>query len=555
MNLDELLAFKPKKVELHETEDDLVENAPALKRVRKETTPSAPNEENGLTDEEKLKLLQTVAEDEDLGEALDSGGVKRMLLNFEKKVLRNQEMRIKFPDLPEKFMESEIELNEEVQKLHVIATVPEHYAILSELNVVETLVGLLSHDNSDIAIAVIDLLQEMTDVDALNDSEEEAMGLMDALLNQQLIAVLVQNLERLDEKVREESDGVHNALAIIENMTEFKSAEVCSCAGEQGLLPWLLKRIRLRPYDANKLYATEILAILLQGNETNQRLLGEKEGIDVLLQALAYYKRREPGSLDEVEMLENLFDCLCSALMFTPNRERFLKGEGLQLMILMLREKSQSHRSALKVLNHAMCGAEGVENCTKFVEVYGLRSLFPLFMKNPKRSRKGVGGSPQEYEEHVCAIMASLFRNVEGNGRERLIGKFVENDHEKVDRLMELHFHYLQKLRNEDCLFPKGVPPSEDDPPGGAAVENYMQRLEAGLFVLQLVDYVILELCLCRNPTIHARVMTLLNQHGDSLHTIKRVVGEYVENMEEGGGEAVGTEKRRLMAMVDELAV
>ena len=186
MNLDELLAFKPKKVELHETEDDLSEKVPPLKRARTETTPPASNEENGLTDEEKLQLLQSVAEDEDLGEALDAGGVKRMLLNFEKKVLKNQEMRIKFPDLPEKFMESEIELNDEIQKMHVIATVPEHYPILSELNVLETLVGLLSHDNSDIAIAVIDLLQEMTDVDALNESEEEAIGMMDALLKQQV---------------------------------------------------------------------------------------------------------------------------------------------------------------------------------------------------------------------------------------------------------------------------------------------------------------------------------------------------------------------------------
>jgi len=35
--------------------------------------------------------------------------------------------------------------------------------------------------------------------------------------------------------------------------------------------------------------------------------------------------------------MENLFNCLCSALMFPPNRERFLRGEGLQLMNLMLR--------------------------------------------------------------------------------------------------------------------------------------------------------------------------------------------------------------------------
>ena len=116
------------------------------------------------------------------GESLDAGGVKRMLLSFEKKVLKNQEMRIKFPDLPEKFMESELELNDEVQKLHIVATVPEHYLILVETNAIQTLVGLLSHDNSDVSIAVIDLLQELT------DGEEEVEALIDALLSEQVLA-------------------------------------------------------------------------------------------------------------------------------------------------------------------------------------------------------------------------------------------------------------------------------------------------------------------------------------------------------------------------------
>ena len=50
------------------------------------------------------------------------------------------------------------------------------------------------------------------------------------------------------------------------------------------------------------------------------------------------YHKRDPSTADEIEMLENLFDCLCSSLMQCPaNCERFLRGEGLQLMILMLR--------------------------------------------------------------------------------------------------------------------------------------------------------------------------------------------------------------------------
>lgn len=49
--------------------------------------------------------------------------------------------------------------------------------------------------------------------------------------------------------------------------------------------------------------------------------------------------------------MENLFDILCSSLMETVNRDRFLRGEGLQLMNLMLREKKLSRNGSLKVLS------------------------------------------------------------------------------------------------------------------------------------------------------------------------------------------------------------
>lgn len=50
-------------------------------------------------------------------------------------------------------------------------------------------------------------------------------------------------------------------------------------------------------------------------------------------------------------MMENLFNVLCSSLMATVNRDRFLRGEGLQLMNLMLREKKMSRNGSLKVSN------------------------------------------------------------------------------------------------------------------------------------------------------------------------------------------------------------
>ncbi|XP_026546966.1 beta-catenin-like protein 1 [Notechis scutatus] len=189
-----------------------------------------------------------------------------------------------------------------------------------------------------VAIAVVDLLQELTDIDTLHESEEGAGVLIDALVDGQVVALLVQNLERLDESVKEEADGVHNTLAIIENMAEFRP-EVCADAAQQGLMQWLLKR--LKPTDEscflNLFVRLAVLLCRLPDGQNNREMLGELDGIDVLLQQLSVFKRHNPGPAEEEEMMENLFDSLCSSLMLSSNRDRFLKGEGLQLMNLMLR--------------------------------------------------------------------------------------------------------------------------------------------------------------------------------------------------------------------------
>lgn len=47
-------------------------------------------------------------------------------------------------------MESELDLNDIIQEMHVIATIPDLYHLLVELNAVQSLLGLLGHENSDI---------------------------------------------------------------------------------------------------------------------------------------------------------------------------------------------------------------------------------------------------------------------------------------------------------------------------------------------------------------------------------------------------------------------
>lgn len=70
-------------------------------------------------------------------------------------------------------------------------------------------------------------------------------------------------------------------------MIEFVPSKITEI-GKQGLLLWLLKRLKAKiPFDVNKLYASEILSILLQQSSENKNLFGDLDGVDVVLQQLA----------------------------------------------------------------------------------------------------------------------------------------------------------------------------------------------------------------------------------------------------------------------------
>ncbi|XP_044774428.1 beta-catenin-like protein 1 isoform X3 [Neomonachus schauinslandi] len=515
MDVGELLSYQPNRGTKRPRDDEEEE----LKMRRRQAGPRDRGryreEEMAVveeTDDDKKRLLQIIdreGEEEEEEEPLDESSVKKMILTFEKRSYKNQELRIKFPDNPEKFMESELDLNDIIQEMHVVATMPDLYHLLVELNAVQSLLGLLGHDNTDVSIAVVDLLQELTDIDTLHESEEGAEVLIDALVDGQVVALLVQNLERLDESVKEEADGVHNTLAIVENMAEFRP-EMCTEAAQQGLLQWLLKRLKAKmPFDANKLYCSEVLAILLQDNDENRELLGELDGID---------------------------------------------GEGLQLMNLMLREKKISRSSALKVLDHAMIGPEGTDNCHKFVDILGLRTIFPLFMKSPRKIKK-VGTTEKEHEEHVCSILASLLRNLRGQQRTRLLNKFTENDSEKVDRLMELHFKYLDAMQVADK---KIEGEKHDMVRRGEIIDNdtedefYLRRLDAGLFVLQHICYIMAEICNANVPQIRQRVHQILNMRGSSIKIVRHIIKEYAENIGDGRSpEFRENEQKRILGLLE----
>lgn len=58
-------------------------------------------------DEDAIARMLEEADKEDVSE-VDATGVKQLLLLLERKINRNQMMRVKFPEQPERFVDSEV---------------------------------------------------------------------------------------------------------------------------------------------------------------------------------------------------------------------------------------------------------------------------------------------------------------------------------------------------------------------------------------------------------------------------------------------------------------
>ena len=156
--------------------------------------------------------------------------------------------------------------------------------------------------------------------------------------------------------------------------------------GNTSITAWLYSRAQ-KPetqVSQNKQYSTEILAILLQSSTSNRKQFLKLNGIDVFLQLLSAYRKRDPGKgTEEEEFVENVFDCVTCCVDDQEGKMQFLDSEGVELCLIMLKEGKMSRPRALRLLDHAL---GGVACCEKLVEAAGLKTLFGMFMKKVSRN-------------------------------------------------------------------------------------------------------------------------------------------------------------------------
>lgn len=485
---------------------------PPQKRLRSDSSPPPSID---------LSLLEALEKSQQNAiETLDLKTLKKLALSLERRLNANTAARLKYPDNPEKFADSELELHDELQKLKILAGAPELYPDLVSLGTVNSITGLLSHDNTDIAIDAVTLLQDLTDADVVEDNDESAQVLVDALVENNAVELLVQNLARLSDSDPDESAAIYNTLSTVENLIEVKPSVSELVCEKTKLLKWLQARIKIREFDSNKQYASEILAILLQNSVANQKRFGQMNGVDTLLQAVAMYKSRDPKTGDEEEMVENLFDCLCCVLMPLENKERFVKAEGVELMIIIMNQKKLCYGSAIRALDFAMTNYPPA--CERFIDVMGLKTAFPAFMgKVPLSKKNKKKSSKEELEERLISLIASLFGGIlRGSRRERLLSKFVESECEKIDRLMELYMRYSDRVKAEmERLNQLELDDLEIDED-----EKYNRKLDSGLYTLQMIAVILGHLWTSEHHRMRARIELLLKQQKLTKNDVKNIL-------------------------------
>ena len=405
--------------------------------------------------------------------------------------------------IPVRFMGSEADLDADIKALSILSEHPELYEEFAKLGCLSSLVSLLSHDNTDIAIDAIEIIDELTDED-VEAEQEQWDALVDAMLEADLLSLLYENISRLNEDIESDRAGIYHVLSVLENISSRPS--ITTTLGQKTqFLPWLLSRIRKSEptVSQNKQYAAEILAIFLQSSSENCTEIISLDGIDTILQLLSPYRKRDPTKgTEEEEYMANLFDCMICLVDPVGGKAKFIEAEGIELCLIMLREGKMSKPGALRLLNHALGGPEGASCCEKLVEAAGLKPTFGLFMKKQDK----------ENTEHLLGIFASMLRSLPANEapRIRLLAKFVEKDYQACDRLVKLRHEYSSKVALIDKEIQQERARLDTEESNERADEWFSRRLDAGLYVLQTVD-VILAWLIAEDDGTRRKIQALLD--------------------------------------------
>ena len=324
------------------------------------------------------------------------------------------------------------------------------------------------------------------------------------------------------------------------------------------------------------------------------------DGIEILLQSVAAFRKRQPTSEAQVEFLENAAMVLASCLTYSPKAVKtFLEAQGIELVMRCLKERVYAGAVALKWLDFGSSSSSSTDSddndhstvyrhaCEELIQAGALKRIFPLFLGRhlPKyyqnaattaKQRKEKKEFHHATEETVVRILYALVRHLRDDSphdaKERLLAKFVgvassssnnpadDNDdnssssNEKVNRLVELLLAYDQRARLAEYKFYRSDVEEElmATAEGGGQDDAVIQlaaldaKLAAGGDVLHRLA-AIAAFCCTGSKRCHEQILAQLHAQQSGIGLIREALEEFVSVLGES------QQKQQLQRYLEEI--
>jgi beta-catenin-like protein 1 len=518
-----------------------------------------------------------------------------------KLVNQNAMQRIQFANEPQQYMGSELALYEQLTALQAIAANAQLYQhLVDNQTLLSTLTQLLGHENTDVCASVIALFLEWIDPSLLDEDPDLIwiLGTLATRILEDAWETVVANLARFQQQKdgRDESQdqtlkGIDNSLSLMENLLELdllipngvlggddddEDENNLSAAAymvkETGIVSWFFQQIQMEEAaEEFKGRCMELLAFVSQredvhaiipdwskltpfsatmaidDEEPKEKKKKEEEiqGIEVLLQIVGGYKKKQPESDNEVEFLENACSTLSSSVTFsTANLQALLEGQGIELTIRCLKEQVHAGGSALKLLDFFGGDPAHKQACEHLVEAGGLKYLFPIFLgtRIPKLapSQATTVKAKREWlhtvEAQTIRIFYALSRHLDDkspeDGKARFLTKFVQDDR-KCDRLVELLLSYDQKARKAEYNFYRSDVEEQVEEEETVQLAALDAKLKGGGDLFHRLGAI--SACVCvHSKRCHERILSQLQLQQSGISVVKAALEEFISVLEPG---------------------
>ena len=158
--------------------------------------------------------------------------------------------------------------------------------------------------------------------------------------------------------------------------------------------------------------------------------------------------------------------------------------------------------------------------CIAFVDLFGLKTLFPLLTN----CGKGKHAGDKEFDETVISCLLSLVKSLtpdEPDRHKRLMNKFTELNFDKINKLVEMYQRYATIVEQAD----KDNSDINGDNDEDTAEQKLLDRLDAGLYTLQSICLILAYLA-AWNEDIRNYLSDLFEANSMSLNEPAKYLAE-----------------------------